>query len=90
MGFNGARIRFPVCRKFVGKDTAPSSSLLEWLDENRTDGAYVDRVEKALKIAVETLHLNANEDYRGNRTPASVRSFEALKKITALGNGKYF
>lgn len=44
----------------------------------------VMRYREMLDIAIEALTKNANEDYRGNRSSASVRSFEALTKIEAL------
>lgn len=45
-------------------------------------------VQSQLDVAVETLKKNADEDYRGNRSSASVRSFEALAKIAEMKAGK--
>lgn len=44
----------------------------------------IRRVCEALTIAIEALTQNAEEDYRGNRSLASIRSFKAIKKIEEL------
>jgi hypothetical protein len=65
----------------------------EWADNNRQDVSQliidlIHQQSEKLAIAIKALEENANEDYRGNRSSESVRSFNALKKIKELENGK--
>jgi hypothetical protein len=46
---------------------------------------HARRLEQQLGIALTALEENANEDFRGNRSSSSVRSFAALEKIRKLG-----
>ena len=50
-------------------------------DEIKSLEAKCFSLEKRLAIAVKTLRENADEDYRGNRSSESVRSFKALSEI---------
>lgn len=66
------------------------SNLPEWIDENRTDGAYVDLVENALKIAWEALEELKNIRYesraRDTVDETDYPAREALRRIRELGD----
>ncbi len=50
---------------------------LDWIKE-------IQKLEKLLNIATKALKENANEDFRGNRSSSSVRSFRALEEIRKI------
>lgn len=71
-----------------------NSELPEWMQKAAAKIVWSDavigkrpdvRLIRALSIAWEALSKNANEDYRGNRTTESIRSFEAMQRIRELG-----
>ena len=69
-----------------------TTNLPKWIDENRTDGAYVDRVEAALKIAISQLQsIDAGwcegnaDDHQFCEKHIVNCSRNALKRIEELG-----
>ncbi len=44
----------------------------------------VEEKDKIIQVMREALEESANEDYRGNRSSASVRAYKALKEAEGL------
>lgn len=76
------RFRFSFEKGAEWADNNPDQEGISKFTSNLMDENL--KLTKQLTIAVEALKANANEDFRGNRSSESVRSFHALKKIEEL------